>query len=138
MLFHGSPNVNLTKLSPQQTEDNDSDSAFNIDIAVFATRSACEAIIYSVINFSLIPKSVGMGKSFSVNNEGLSKIYAKIPKVWEQYIEDYIGCVYVLPMETFTEFEGIHGKSKKEVIPIEEVFVKFKDYIDLGGNIEWT
>ncbi|MCA9381250.1 hypothetical protein KC678_03215 [Candidatus Dojkabacteria bacterium] len=135
-LFHGSPSSEIEILEPREADDVDKSKTFNIDNAVFATSLVQSAIIFAVVGRNKLPKDIQSG-TWEVYWDEVDNAHAKIPKIWKDYVEKMTGTVYVLPSETFTERHHAQLKSKVPVKPADKVEVNMKDFLDIGGTVEW-
>jgi hypothetical protein len=135
-LFHGSSNGAIEQLEPREAKDVDPNKTFNNDTAVFASKLALAAVIFgSVPAKSELPEELRTLYWATSWKDG--NVTSRIPKSWKEYIENFNGFVYVLPSETFTESNGTQYKSKEIVKPIDTIQVNIKDFLQMGGQVQW-
>jgi len=138
LLFHGSNNFNIKEFEPRLPEGTEPEQGlFNYDKAVFASDNAGSTVLFAVIDRSKFPKEIREG-TWSIDWLENNKSFAKIPSKWKSYLEKMKGYVYILSPETFTEKLYGQLKSKTSVKPIKKLIVKLSNFLELGGNIEWT
>lgn len=128
--FHGSPIQGLKVLEPRLTYNIASDDKFTNGNSVYAADNYQEACVYALLNFKEIPKEL-KGKKVSVESDENGPILV-IPKEWEKYIKSNVGSIYVLPTDTFKERKGSNVKSNLSVEVIDEIYVSFDDFIQMG------
>ena len=135
-LFHGSPFEISKNIEPRKASDADASHKFNNDLAVFASDDYRMTIIYSLMNFSILP--MFNGASCSVGRDHQNNIVANLPHEWKDVIEKTIGYVYILPKDSFKETDGLQWKSKEPVVPLERLTVSLQDFTSLKGRIKWS
>lgn len=141
-LFHGSFDGSISELVPKPAKHSDPSDSFHNDTAIFASDAPESTVLFAVIPpKSIFPEHIRRGK-FTVNWSADGGITAKIPSLWKSFLDSSRGYVYVLPSDTFLENTGGSKnniyKSKKPVKPTAVIEVSLKDYIELGGKIEWV
>ena len=125
-LFHGSPHK-LDKLVPRQSHDS-SNEEINIDNAVFMFPIPEKASAYSFKD-TIKKRSEGLNWDFYIPNDDNDEIIMYMKNV--DIDEDITGYIYVIEMSPDYVKDpntSLQYKSHKEIIPIDVIEVKYKDF----------
>lgn len=124
-LFHGSP-YKLTKITPKLSHDSNN-NLVNIAEAIFLFPSFIKATAYAFKD-TIKKNSVNLEWDFKISN------YDEIPVMIMENVnidENVIGYIYVFNYDSeIKKDEGcsLQYKSYKELVPIDIVEIKYKDY----------